>query len=92
MYVLSHSLTDAYGVGRIIENNYIIIVNFLVFHLFQFSNYLLFNKSISSIASSVYEITAEERTNETNTYNSLKLENYPPSTVSGLHFAILHLF
>ena len=57
---------------------YIIIVNFVLFHLFQFSNYLLVNKSISRIASSVQKKTAEERTKETNTYNSLKIENSLP--------------
>ena len=44
------------GVGWVIENIifcYIIIVNFVVFHLFQFSSYLLFNKS------SVQKKTAE---------------------------------
>ena len=53
---------------------YIIIVNFVVFHLFQFSNYLLFNKSISSIESSVQIKTAQEMTKDSNTYNSFRLE------------------
>jgi len=71
---------------------YIIIVNFVVFHRFQFSNELLFNKSISSIESSVQKETAQEMTKDSNTYNSFKLENCQPSTVSGHHFLILHLF
>ena len=71
---------------------YIIIVNFVVFHRFQFSNDLLFNKSISSIESSVQKKTAQEMTKDSNTYNSFKLENCQPSTVSGHHFLDLHLF
>ena len=54
---------------------YIIIVNFVVFHLFQFSNHLLFSKSISSIASSVEKKTPQEITTDSNTYNSFKVEN-----------------
>ena len=71
---------------------YIIIVNFVVFHRFQFSNDLLFNKSISSIESSVQKKTAQEMTKDSNTYNSFKLENCQPSTVSGHHFLVWHLF
>ena len=55
---------------------YIIIVNFFVFPLFQFSHYLLFNKSISSIESSDQKKTAQEMTKYYNTYNSFKLENF----------------
>ena len=74
------TLHDATGVGLVIMNNYIcyiIIVNFAVFHLFQCPKYVLFNKSISSIASSVQKKTAQEMTKESNMYKTLKLENYP---------------
>ena len=72
------------GVGLVIMNKYIIfcyiiIVNFVVFHLFQFSNDLLFNKS------SVQKRSAQEVTKDSNTCNSFKLENCQPSTVSGHH-------
>ena len=68
------------------------IVNFVVFQRFQFSNELLLNKSISSTESSVQKKTAQEMTKDSNTYNSFKLENCQPSTVSGHHFLILDLF
>ena len=71
---------------------YITIVNFVVFHRFQFSNELLFNKSISSIESSVQKETAQEMTKDSNTYNSFKVESCQPSTLSVHHFEILQLF
>ena len=58
---------------------------FQIFKLFYFS------KNIFSIASSVLKKTAEKRTKVSNTYKSLKLENYPPSTVSGLHFNFIYI-
>ena len=53
----------------------------IIFHLFQFSNYLLFNKSISNIAISVQKKSAEEKKKESHTYKS-----------NELHFAFLHIF
>ena len=41
---------------------------------------------------SVQKKTAQEMTKDFNTYNSFKLENCQPSTVSGHHFVNLHLF
>ena len=64
----------------------------LLFFIFSnFKTIYFSTKSISSIASSVEKKTAEERKNRSNTFNSNKLENCPPSTVSGVHFAFLHL-
>ena len=68
------------------------MVNFVVFHLFQFSNHLLFSKSISSIASSVEKKTPQEMTKYSSTYNSFKVENCQPSTLSAHHFENLQLF
>ena len=68
------------GSGLVIMNNYILLYNhwkFCCFSSFQFSNYLLFNKGISSITSSVQKKTAQERTKETNTYNSFKTWKLP---------------
>ena len=61
LYSLAYSLKVSDWLFLIIIFCYIIIVKFAVFHLFQFSNYLLFNKSISSFASSVQKKTAEVR-------------------------------
>ena len=90
--LVTQELSRTKGVGLVIMNKYILLYNhwFVVFHRFQFSNYLLFNKSISSIESSVQKETSQEMKKETN--NSVKLENCQSSTVSGHHFAILHLF
>ena len=76
---------------KIIIFCYIIIVQ-LFFIFSHFQTIYFSTKSIYSIASSIQKKTSQERRNETNPYNSFKLENCNPSTVSVLHFAILHLF
>ena len=61
------------GLLRINIFCYIIIVNLLIFFLsFPIFKLLIFNKSIYIVTSSVHKKTAEERTKENNTYNSLK--------------------
>ena len=62
---------------RIIIFYYIILVNVAVFHVFQFSNYLHFIKSISIITISAQKKTAEERAKVFNipSHKSLKLKS-----------------
>ena len=83
-------LIDDRGVGRVIENNYILLslITLLFFIFPNFQTFYFLNKGISSITSSVHKETAEETTKETNTYNSFKLENCPPRLGSILQFYI----
>ena len=63
--------------------NFPLIIKIALFFIFQFSNYLLFNKSIPNITSLVHKKTAEERTKETNTHLNWKTVNHQqfPGTI-----------